>query len=339
MPGLATKEFVMSRARSGFTLIELLVVIAIIAILIALLLPAVQKVREAAARTQCTNNLKQWGIALHNCNDTFKKLPPGLGFFPGTTGNAYGVATFHLLPFVEQGNLYLKSLGFSPITNSNVYYPGFNNVYQQPISLFVCPADPSVQNGTVTFAGTVNATFGACSYGFNALLFNAESGITFTDPPQPNGQSFSTQGAAQIPRTFVDGTSNTLVGAEHYAQCTNKFWPVGGSTWAYSAIHSPALPPPMNPEPQPIYASFESSYFAPKPGGATAIGEPSIFQVQPLPFVGNCDPLRASTPHSAMVVLLGDASVRLLSPSISPKTWWFACTPSGGEVLGSDWNQ
>src|SRR6187399_46168 len=97
----------------GFTLIELLVVIAIIAILIALLVPAVQKVRESAARTQCQNNLKQLGLAASNCNDTFKKLPPAYGYYPGNgpaQQSGFGGAMFFLLQFIEQGTLYSKCL-------------------------------------------------------------------------------------------------------------------------------------------------------------------------------------------------------------------------------------
>ncbi|MBV9125201.1 MAG: hypothetical protein JO112_17735, partial [Planctomycetes bacterium] len=132
--------------------------------------------------------------------------------------------------------------------------------------------------------------------------------------------------------------SNTILFAEKYAQCSNSIWKRGGNYWAYSVLSSPALPPPMSPPPMPFYPGFEISFFAAAPGGATAIGPASMFQLQPSPFLGNCDPLRASTPHTGgMVVGLGDASVRTVSPGISPNTWWYACTPSGGEVLPSDW--
>jgi prepilin-type N-terminal cleavage/methylation domain-containing protein len=325
------------RKRGGFTLIELLVVIAIIAILIGLLLPAVQKVREAAARMQCSNNLKQLGLAMHNCHDANGKLPPALGFFPTTSsgaGSAFGNGLFHLLPFFEQDNLYRASLGNS-LGFSN-YYPGNNLVYAQKVKTFTCPSDPSSNGGGLVTARS--ASWGIGNYAFNTLIFSKQNGINYTTPPTANGSGYDPAGAATIPGTFSDGMSNTLLAGEKYAQCTNSTWARGGSLWAFSVLSRPSLPPPMQAPPEPFYPGFEIAFFAAVAGGATAVGPNSKFQIQPNPFNGNCDPLRASSPHTAVMNgLLGDGSVRTLSAGISPTTWWWACTPSGGEVLASDW--
>jgi prepilin-type N-terminal cleavage/methylation domain-containing protein len=147
--------FAGQRRRHGFTLIELLVVIAIIGILIALLLPAVQKIRAAAARIQCANNLKQIGLAMHNYHDSYNSLPPGhvshsYNSPPGTTGykndgsptSPYYYANWAilLLPFLEQQNLYNQY-----IQNLPNDHPGNYQVVQTYVSVYTCPSDPNAK--------------------------------------------------------------------------------------------------------------------------------------------------------------------------------------------------
>ena len=210
-------------SRRGFTLIELLVVIAIIAILIGLLVPAVQKVREAAARTECSNNLKQLGLAIHNLNDTQKVLPPTCApsavspiTIQGPYQNAVGFTIFHwMLPYIEQDNLY-KSL--NPAATD---YSGLK--YFTVIKTYTCPSDPSSLNGkSRTTYGGANA-WGAGNYGANYLVFGTPT-------------TANIQGASRIPATFEDGTSNTVMFGEMYATCgtSGDLGFMYGSLWADS---------------------------------------------------------------------------------------------------------
>ena len=295
-------------------------VIAIIAVLIGLLLPAVQKVREAAARIKCSNNLKQIGLAAHNYHDAKGHFPPGIGYTPLAANGVWGQNLFHLLPYLEQGNLYGRALGpvalaTGPIT---LYCPINNNVYSQPVPVFLCPSDPSVGSGGVV---TVNGiSWGASCYAANSQVFSPIPG----DP----------QGKTRL-ADIKDGTSNTILYAEKYARCSSTSMSLdGGSLWAYSAFRTSTCRRPWILRPT---QTVQSGVCDPRPRG-NAIGPGSRFQVQPSPFLGNCDPTRAATAHaSGMLVCLADGSVRTLAPSMSGATWWAAVTPSGGEVLGSDW--
>jgi hypothetical protein len=200
-----------------------------------------------------------------------------------------------------------------------MYFPGNNCVYSHSVSVLLCPSDPSVGPGGVV---TVNGIpWGASCYAVNSQAVR-------------NRSAGGPQGKARMPADFTDGTSNTILYAEKYARCTSTSMALdGGSLWAYCVPKDLNLPPPMNPPLKPFHPTFAiNGYF----GVPNAIGPGSKFQVQPTP--GNCDPTRASTAHAGgMLVCLADGSVRTLSPSLSDATWWAAVTPSGGEVLGSDW--
>jgi prepilin-type N-terminal cleavage/methylation domain-containing protein len=289
------------RRNSGFTLIELLVVIAIIAVLIGLLLPAVQKVREAAARIECRSKLKQVVLAFHNYDGDHGRLPPGVGYFPPQPKQPFGIGLLHLLPYLEQGNLYNISYRWDDPALS-----------AQAVKAFVCPSDPSVGSSGLVQDGAGH-TWGASSYAGNAQVFcNVDAAGVMVD----------VHGRARLdPSFFTDGLSNTILVAEKYARCTNGAYPEGGCFWAYSQTGELALP---------LHPAFAVSW------NAGSIGPSSLFQYRPGP--ANCDPTRTSTHHTGgMQVGLADGSVRSLASAMSGTTWWAACTPAGGDTLGNDW--
>jgi len=221
--------------RHGFTLIELLVVIAIIAILIALLIPAVQKVREAASQSQCQNNLKQIALASHNYHDNFKRFPPGVnlpgeedsGWDPAPDANNYYGLHVALFPFYEQENL-LKELILDVQDPQSKNCQGPTSMGAQVIPMLICPSDAFFPSNYVGQYGALY--FGLTSYGgcsgtsqtSSTANQMARNGIFFMN-------SRITMGA------IVDGTSNTFLFGERSRQnlpATSSSEALGGWAWA-----------------------------------------------------------------------------------------------------------
>jgi prepilin-type N-terminal cleavage/methylation domain-containing protein len=318
----------------GFTLIELLVVIAIIAILIGLLLPAVQKVREAAARTQCSNNLKQMSLAVHNFHDHNLRYPPLLGrkglqqqcpVTPDTSnGPPWGNVHYYILPYIEQNPFYKST--YDPNPDGNLSCPGYrpwlNRWYS--IKTYICPSDPSIP------ADGIGTNIELASWMDNPSLTSYAANAQVFASVNVNGVIISSDlwdGAARMPASFPDGTSSTIMFAERYGVCgyymnNSQSYPAGsgGTVWNWWSTDSPQ-------------AAFAVGNF-----GGSSVGPASKFQLQPTPYQTNCDVFRTSTAHTGgMNVALCDASVRTVSSGVSPSTWWAACTPAAGDTLGSDW--
>jgi type II secretory pathway pseudopilin PulG len=320
----------------------LLVVIAIIGVLVALLLPAVQAAREAARRARCMNNMRQLGVAAQLYEVTHKHFPPGIGYYDKDNPSAnmdFGTWLFYLLPNLEEQNLFVRSSGSVPFPlptgTKNGRYPGNNEVYSKPVPTFLCPSDASVEaNGVVTIDGVV---FGATCYVPSGLI-SAET--DWSKNPLATDYTTNPQAKTRM-KEILDGTSKTILHAEKYARCTisdpaiDPAFHEGGGAWAY--LTSPLfwwLPPPMNPPAKGYQPAFAIPILKGR-GAPNAIGPESLFQIRPAE--GECDPTRAATAHSGMVVGLADGSVRNLAAGMSGEVWWAAVTPAWGEVQSSDW--
>ncbi len=203
--------------RHGFTLIELLVVIAIIAILMSLLLPAVQAAREAARYTQCRNNLKQMGIALHNYHDTFSMLPPMVSSFGSTeqydpeyktNSDGFSVQA-RILPYLEQGNLQhlldFTQPGFFGAYNNETPNPAFASAFAIPIPSFLCPSDPTQS----TVKGYQGFIYGCNNY---FVSYGSGTGVNYDMRMATDGVFFGNSSIRF--RDVTDGLSNTVFMSE-----------------------------------------------------------------------------------------------------------------------------
>jgi prepilin-type N-terminal cleavage/methylation domain-containing protein len=334
VPAQIRDPFLKHAGRPAFTLIELLVVIAIIAILIGLLVPAVQKVRDAASRLQCSNNVKQVALACHSFHDTYKKLPPA----SGNIGTSVGSAHYFLLPYVEQGPLYQQSIVNGVGTSFSVR----NAV----VPIYFCPNDSSTADGKFTSANP-NDNTNVIGQGVTNYAINAQVATGTMTLPQ-----------------ITDGTSNTVLFGERMGYCmgvnfpsiganpnllvssytysiwargprnnTNSAWPDRSGVISPWWWDNPAFDTPL----------LDSTHYGPRSdpnfrqnwnGGVV---NPGGFQGNTFP--GGCDYRRLNALHGpAMNVGLADGSVRTMSSTLSATTWLNACNPKDGIPLGSDWN-
>jgi prepilin-type N-terminal cleavage/methylation domain-containing protein len=355
------------RRRHGFTLIELLVVIAIIAILIGLLLPAVQKVREAAARSKSSNNIKQLSLAMHSYNDANNThLPPLVDVGTNApTGAGLCSIFFNILPYIEGDNIYRVFNKALPSTyySTNITPPNQGAV-QNIVNTFISPADSTASSGTTV---TVSVTVTPAP---PTPYTSSWTGLFATTSYAANGQVFGSNSAG-LPRTFVDGTSNTIMIAERSQVCTptsgvavNNLWGLGvwspqmpafaaltpatgsTSTNQYMSDSPPATSssytlgtgsPPHIPVKLGLASNTSMAPTAPPAATGCPIAPYQKFQVAPRGCIP-CDPRVAQTPHvGGMLVGLGDGSVRSLAPSMSEWTYWAAVTPAGNETQYTDW--
>jgi prepilin-type N-terminal cleavage/methylation domain-containing protein/prepilin-type processing-associated H-X9-DG protein len=307
------------RRRVGFTLVELLVVIAIIAILMSLLVPAVQKVRQAAALTQCANNLKQWAVAMHNYNSEHKHLPFGSCSTPRQTWVMY------MWPYIEQQDLaaqanYTLPFSGAPFTVSG----GMTGLIGRPVAMYNCPVD--IGFGADQDDPTIQYPRTRGNY-----VINWGNTLYESNPPPTLGlgtfyhvNGDRTKPGRTIFRQITDGTSNTLLMSE-----TLKGWPHQDDDWR-GDIHNDdgvfrfhTIYPPNTPVPDVISSGAYE----------TANNDP----LMPVTVSGGEESAARSRHPGGVNAALCDGSVRFFTNDIAPLTWQALGTMNGAENISGSY--
>ncbi len=333
----------MNRRLSGFTLVELLVVIAIIGVLVALLLPAVQSARESARRAQCTNNLKQIGIGVHNYEDTWKTMPPGCYHA------VFGTWVLHLLPYIEQTSLhsqYFNSGGMQTFRTGGICYGGTQNlpVTTTQIKAYLCPSDTkSAQAGIisgVTFHNYV-ANYGNTTRGRVSPVGTTGTGqpnqfggapfieVIYQQTADPTFYSYIMLANEEPYKDktrmaeITDGTSNTLAVSE---TVQGKGGDLRGFGWWGGGAHFETLMTPNSPLPDKTEQSCTT---------AIRLNPPCVNR-----SAGNAnqeESIAARSRHpSGVSAVQCDGSVRFFSNNVNLDVWRAWGSAAAGDATGGD---